>query len=148
MRAAPAAVSRLLALAFVGLLVTGTLTYGAERTSTAKSSKPAAAASKTLRVPDVRGKAYIFAKGMLEEKGFAWRVTGSVAGFAANEVVSQRPAPGTRVVDTGAPTVKLELRKSRRYAEAGAPENAAPFAGTAIKLPKARAAKTKQRRDQ
>jgi hypothetical protein len=128
--------SRLLALAFVGLLASGTLTYGAERASTGpRKAKPGASASKTLRVPDVRGKPYVFAEGMLEEKGFAWRVVGSVAGYAANTVVSQDPAPGARVLDTGMPTVSLGLQANRAYAQVGVPENASPFPGTPIRLP-------------
>jgi hypothetical protein len=146
MRAAPAAVSRLLVLVFVGLLATGTITYGAERMPATGKSKPAPAAVKLLVVPDVQGKPYVFAKGMLEEAGFAWRVSGSVRGFAANQVVSQSPAPGTRVIDTGAPTIKLGLRMSTRYAEVGVPESAAPFAGTEIRPP--HAVKAKQGRDQ
>jgi PASTA domain len=128
--------SRLLALAFVGLLATGTLTYGAERSATTPlKAKAGATGPKTLRVPDVRGKPYVFAEGMLEEKGFAWRVVGSVAGYAANTVVSQDPAPGVRVVDTGMPTVSLGLEANRAYAQVGVPENASPFPGTPVRLP-------------
>ena len=147
MRALSAAFSRLLALVFAGLLFSGTLTYGAERMPATPQAKRVSAAAKILVVPDVRGKPYVFAKGMLEEKGFAWQVTGPVAGFAANSVASQAPAPGTRVVDTGAPTIKLQLTKNGEYAQAGVPENAAPFPGTALRQPKARAANAKQGRD-
>jgi beta-lactam-binding protein with PASTA domain len=126
--------SRLLALAFVGLLATGTLTFAAERSPSTKHAKRAATARPTpLLVPDVRGKAYVFAKGMLEEEGFAWRVEGSVRGFAANTVASQSPAPGVRVVDTGAPTVTLTLHAVKGYAQLGVPENTAPFPGTEIR---------------
>jgi hypothetical protein len=83
-----------------------------------------------LVVPDVRRQAYVFAKGTLEEAGFAWRVRGPVKGYAANTVVAQSPAPGTRVVDTGAPTIALTLARNPRYAQKGTPENASPFAGT------------------
>ena len=134
---ASAALSRLLALVFVGLLATATLTYGAERTRTSGSaSKPAAPKQKILSVPDVRGKPYVFAEGMLEEQGFAWHVTGGVPGFAANTVSSQSPAPGVRVVDTGAPSVALALRTNSAYAQVGVPEAAAPFRGTAIRFPR------------
>jgi hypothetical protein len=133
---ASAALSRLLALAFVGLLATATLTYGAERPGTSKAAdKQAAPMQQTLSVPDVRGKPYVFAEGMLEERGFAWHVTGSVAGFAANTVTSQSPAPGVRVVDTGAPSVALALRTNSAYAQVGVPEARAPFTGTAIRFP-------------
>ncbi len=135
MRQAMATVARrLLALAFAGLLASGTITFAAERKVTPPHGKSAAPdRPATLRVPDVRGKAYVFAKGMLEETGFAWRVSGSVGGFAANEVVSQAPAPGTKVVDNGAPTVRLQLRKAKGYAQRGAPENVSPFPGTEIR---------------
>ena len=83
-----------------------------------------------LVVPDVRRQAFVFAKGTLEEAGFAWRVTGRVQGYAANTVVGQTPAPGTRVHDTGAPTIVLRLRRNGRYAEKGSPENVSPYRGT------------------
>src|SRR3990172_13231635 len=50
-------------------------------------------------VPDVRRQAYVFAKGMLEDAGFAWRVEGPVEGYATNLVVSQSPASRARVLD-------------------------------------------------
>jgi hypothetical protein len=106
--------------------------------SSAQSAAPAPAAPKaaapraTLVVPDVRGQAYVFAKGILEDAGFAWRVRGGVNGFAANLVATQAPAPRTRLVDTGAPTITLQLNRNTRYAEDGVPENFSPFAGTRI----------------
>jgi hypothetical protein len=87
----------------------------------------------TVVVPDLRRKAYVFAKGILEEAGFAWRVRGGVRGYAANLVDDQVPAPGTRVVDTGAPTVVLVLRRGS-YPQKGAPEDGAPFGGTPLRL--------------
>jgi PASTA domain-containing protein len=130
-----AAARFLLALCFAGLLASGTLAFGAERKPAKPLGKPAAPpAAETLLVPDVRGKAYVFAKGMLEDGGFAWRVEGSVHGFAANLVASQSPAAGTKVVDTGAPTVTLHLTGAKGYEQAGAPEDASPFDGTQIKL--------------
>jgi PASTA domain-containing protein len=125
----------ILALFFAGLLASGTLAFGAERQPTKPLGKPAAPpAPETLLVPDVRGKAYVFAKGMLEDGGFAWRVEGSVHGYAANLVASQTPAPGTKLVDTGAPTVTLHLTGAKGYEQAGDPEDASPFPGTEIKL--------------
>ena len=44
--------------------------------------------------------------------GFAWRVEGSVPGFAANVVVSQSPAPGARVIADGAPIIVLRLSRN------------------------------------
>ena len=125
----------LLTLGF--LLATATLTFAASRTMvTAPQTKKATseAAPEILVVPDVRGQAYVFAKGILEDGGFAWRVTGKVEGYAANTVADQAPAAGTRVVDTGAPTIVLQLRRNPDYAQEGAPENAAPFTGSAVRL--------------
>jgi hypothetical protein len=85
-----------------------------------------------LVVPDVRRQAYVFAKGILQDAGFAWRVRGDVDGFAANTVTVQAPAPGTRVIDNGAPVVVLRLKRSTQYAERGVPENTAPFSGSKI----------------
>jgi hypothetical protein len=87
-----------------------------------------------LVVPDVRNQVYVFAKGTLEQGGFAWKVTGRVAGYSANRVAGQWPAPGTRVLDTGAPRVALTLRLNPGYPQKGAPEDVSPFRGTAIQL--------------
>src|SRR5436853_594929 len=62
-------------------------------------------------VPDVRRQAFVFAKVTLGDSGFAWRVTGAVQGYASNTVASQSPAPGTRVLDTGAPRIELHLAR-------------------------------------
>jgi hypothetical protein len=58
---------------------------------------------------------------------------GSVHGYAGNQVMAQSPAAGTRVVDTGAPTVVLNLVRGK-YAENGVPEDTPSYTGTAIKL--------------
>jgi hypothetical protein len=85
-------------------------------------------------VPDVREQAYVFAKGILADAGFAWRVEGPVDGYAANTVVSQNPAPGTKLEDTGAPTIVLRLAKNPGYTEKGLPENRSGVDGTAVVL--------------
>jgi beta-lactam-binding protein with PASTA domain len=84
-----------------------------------------------LRVPAVTGEAYVFAKGILEDAGFAWNVRGA-EGFAVNTVTAQSPAAGTLVADTGAPTIGLTLSRNSGYRELGTPENAAPYPGTEI----------------
>ena len=99
------------------------------------ATKPAA--PPLLVVPNVAGQAYVFAKGTLQDAGFAWRVEGAVRGYAANAVVEQRPVAGVRVVDTGAPLVVLRLASNKRYAQVGEPENSSPYAGTEIRYPKA-----------
>src|SRR5919205_4191979 len=101
---------RLVVVVLVFLLGTATFPYAAEqRISSAPAPAAKPVALPVLVVPDVRRQAYVFAKGVLEEAGFAWRVEGSVHGYAANTVVEQRPLPGTRLVDTGAPLVVVRL---------------------------------------
>ena len=118
-------------------LVTGTLAFAATSTLSTPQTPPATPVASTpepLVVPDVRKQAYVFAKGSLEQNGFAWRVEGSVPGFAANVVVSQSPQPGARVIADGAPTVVLHLSRNGSYAQEGLPENASPYAGKPARL--------------
>ena len=123
---------------FAGLLIAGgTLTLAADRANPQRPSLAAAGPTgpRTLTVPQVEGQAYVFAKSILEDHGFAWRVIGPVKGYAGNRVFDQAPAPGTVVLDTGAPTVVLSLAKNRTYAELGTPEAGAPYHGTAVRIP-------------
>jgi hypothetical protein len=119
-------------------LFTATLTFAASSTLSSPAAAPPAAAvvaaPEPLVVPDVRKQAYVFAKGTLEQEGFAWRVEGGVAGFAANVVVSQSPAPGTRVVPDGSPIVVLQLSRNGAYKQEGVPENVSPYPGKAARL--------------
>ena len=128
-----------LAVLLVLLLGTATFTYAAQqRISATKPVTPTKpAAPPLLVVPNVSGQAYVFAKGTLQDAGFAWRVEGVVRGYAANTVVEQRPAAGLRVVDTGAPLVVLRLAANKRYAQDGRPEDSSPYAGTEIRYPNA-----------
>jgi hypothetical protein len=125
---------RVLVVVAVWIVASGTLTFAADKTLTsgAQPSTPVAAPKTSLVVPDVRGQAYVFAKGILADGGFAWRVVGSVHGYSTNVVASQTPAAGTRVVDTGSPTIQLRLSRGR-YAESGSPEDTAPYVGTAAR---------------
>jgi len=131
---------RLAVLVVIWLLAAASLTFAAgtkqHTDSQAAQDKAKAAKEKpaVLVVPDVRRQAYVFAKGILQDAGFAWRVDGSVKGFAANTVVAQNPAPGSRVVDNGAPTVVLRLARNKAYEEKGLPENQSSFAGTSVVL--------------
>jgi hypothetical protein len=125
-------------------LPTAAFLFATAGLTSAASNAASAASPVTLVVPKVRGQAYVFAKGILEDAGFAWKVTGGVNGFAANIVAGQSPAPGTRLVDTGAPTITLRLERNTKYAEDGIPENFSPFPGTRVVRPgaaKPRAAK-------
>jgi len=123
---------RLVVLGFVCLLAGATLTYGAaKRLSAPASTQQTPVSAPTVVVPEVTGQAFVFAKGALEDAGFAWKVVGRVHGYAANRVVSQSPAAGTKLKDSGAPTVTLSLSRSS-YAESGEPEDTSPYMGTAI----------------
>ena len=125
------AAPRVVVVALVCLLSTATIAVAAEkeRSRPAPVKRQPPATAQTLVVPDVRGQAFVFAKGMLEDEGFAWRVTGPVGGYAANHVASQSPSPGARVLDNGSPTITLQLTANSAYAERGTPQNAAPYAG-------------------
>ena len=127
--------TRLPRLAIVGvvlLLASATLAVGAAKRLTAvPNGAPAPVAVATLVVPDVSGQAFVFAKGTLEDTGFAWQVMGSVHGYAVNNVASQSPPAGTRVRDTGAPTISVTLKRTA-YPEKGNPEDVSPYAGTSL----------------
>jgi hypothetical protein len=125
---------RLLALTVIWLLGAATFTLAAEKKAVTPTQTVASQVAKPtlLTVPDVRGKAYVFAKGILQDAGLAWRVQGAIQGYAANSVVYQSPSAGTRVVDNGAPRVVLRLSKNSAYGERGLPENEAPYPSTGI----------------
>ena len=128
---------RAVLVALVWILGTAAFTLAADNTivgpSAPNPSAAVAAAQTELVVPSVAGQAYVFAKGILEDSGFAWRVAGSVRGYSSNRVVTQSPAAGTRVVDTGAPTVVVRLVRGP-YEQLGRPVDTAPYRGTAIRL--------------
>jgi len=125
-----------LVLGVVTLLATAALTYAADRqiSSSPQATPQVKAVPLTVVVPDVRRQAYVFAKGILVDAGFAWKVRGGVQGFSANTVASQSPLPGTRVLDTGAPTVMLTLSRNGKYGQKGTPEDASPYPGTPLRL--------------
>jgi hypothetical protein len=133
--------------AFTGLLIAGgTLTIAADRVAPQRPTLvPVAVSPKTLVVPQVTGQAYVFAKGILQDGGFAWRVSGPVRGYAGNTVADQQPAAGSVVVDTGAPTITLTLARNKGFAERGGPDNSAPYAGTRVLLPASSAASSTAR---
>ena len=135
---------RLAALVIICLLATSTITFAAANKRLSKSEAdalPPAGGPKTLIVPDIRGQAHVFAKGILEDGGFAWRVKGAVEGYAANLVTVQLPAPGTRVLDTGSPTIVIRLERNPAYEERGLPENVSPYKGSRLVLVGAKATK-------
>ncbi|MGE5691953.1 MAG: PASTA domain-containing protein [Pseudomonadota bacterium] len=131
-----AVLPRFVAIVVVCVLASAAVTFAAgnEATPPAVPATTTAAEPAVLVVPDVRQQAYVFAKGTLEDAGFAWKLEGGAAGYAANVVVAQSPAPGTRVVDTGAPLLTLRLASNPQYAAEGEPEDASPYAGTPLEL--------------
>ena len=136
-----ARVPRLVVIGLAAVLATAGLTYGAEQKlatpATPTPSTPLVQQRTVLTVPDVRNQAFVFAKGALQDAGFAWRVTGSVHGFPANRVVAQTPAAGSRVYDTGAPAVTLTLARNSRYPQQGKPEDVSPYHATATEVAEA-----------
>ncbi|MDX6485992.1 MAG: hypothetical protein QOF43_1145 [Gaiellaceae bacterium] len=132
----PALLPRAAVLVLAALGTTATLTYAAGRNldAAAPVAEVAVSAPATIVVPDVRNQAYVFAKGSLEDAGFAWKVSGSVHGYAANTVASQSPPAGTKVLDTGAPLVTVTLKRNARYQQVGAAVDASPYAATPLRL--------------
>jgi hypothetical protein len=127
---------RAVVVALIWVLATAAFTFAADTTIIGPSSPSSAstpAKAPELVVPSVTGQAYVFAKGILEDGGFAWRLSGGVRGYAANRVMAQTPAAGTHVVDTGAPTIVLRLVRGP-YAEHGSPVNSSSYPGTKIRL--------------
>lgn len=128
-------VARVVAVVGVAIATTAGVTWAASQGLPQVGSVPAvtnAVPAAPLVVPDVRQQAFVFAKGTLEDDGFAWRVDGAVHGYAANTVVAQSPAPGTKVVDTGAPPVTLTLERNVTYGQNGEAEDESPYAATAL----------------
>jgi len=117
------------------LLTVVPFAFAAERRATAPKAplRPAVRVVPTLVVPGVVGQPYVFAEGTLEDGGFAWHVAGG-NGFATAIVIAQSPKPGTRIVDTGAPLVTLEVQRNRQYPQRGRPDNKSPYKGTAVRL--------------
>ena len=132
----PTYLPRIAVLVLVVLAATAGLTFAAGQQPTATPAAAPAPAQQPaqLVVPDLRNQAFVFAKGQLQDLGFAWRVAGSVHGFAANTVVAQSPAPGTKLIDTGAPLVTVTLARNKAYREAGTPNDRSSYRPTPLRL--------------
>ena len=130
----PTFLPRIAVLVIVALGATAGLTLAAGSQVPTAPAVPTVdtAPAPPLLVPDVRNQAFVFAKGTLADAGFAWKVVGSVDGYAANVVVSQSPAGGTRVIDTGAPIITLTLKRNSGYTQSGEAENTSPYQGTIV----------------
>ena len=133
----PIFLPRIAVVVLVALAASAGLTFAAGKKIQASAPAAAPAAPRkveTIVVPDLRNQAFVFAKGQLEDLGFAWRVNGSVHGYAANTVVSQSPAAGTKLINTGSPLVVLTLARNGKYAQTGAPQDASTYSATAVRL--------------
>jgi len=143
MATAPGMLPRLIAFAAAALLVSATISLAADKTPMSHPATAPTAKQKVLVVPDVQRQVFVFAKGMLEDRGFGWQVQGSVRGFAANKVVSQSPKPGLRVLDTGAPKITLELQQMNGAKQTGTPEDRSPYGASLVRLTPAELARAK-----
>jgi len=133
----PIFLPRIAVVVLVALAASAGLTFAAGKQI--QASAPAAAPTaprkvETIVVPDLRNQAFVFAKGQLEDLGFAWRVSGGVHGYAANTVVSQSPPAGTKLINTGSPLIVLTLARNGKYAQNGAPEDASSYRATPVRL--------------
>jgi hypothetical protein len=132
-----AVLPRLVLVLLAFALGTATLTFAASKQMASQTATPPATtqAQTPLVVPDVLGQAYVFAKGILQDAGFAWRVGPGAGGYAPYTVIAQSPPPGTRVVDTGAPLVVVRLARTPGYRESRhTADDGSPYAGTAVRL--------------
>ena len=128
----------------VWVLATAAFTFAADQKIVGPSPTASFASAQppNLVVPSVTGQVFVFAKGILEDAGFAWRVAGPVHGYPSNRVLAQTPAAGTHVVDTGAPTIVVRLVKGQ-YAQQGTPEDTSSYTGTRVEFPHAQIVKPK-----
>ena len=125
---------RVLVVATAVLLVSATISLAADKPTTATTAKTHnAKPQQVMVVPGVTGQLFVFAAGSLEDAGFGWKVRGSVGGYQSNMVVSQSPKAGTHVLDTGEPTITLQLE--RKGAQLGTPQNRSPYGASLIKRP-------------
>src|SRR3954452_15338796 len=122
---------RVTAVAAAVLLVSATISLAADK-PVAKKPATDAAKRQGLVVPDVRSQVFVFASGTLEDAGFGWKVRGSVHGYSATLVSSQQPKPGTRVIDTGAPTITLWLSRGNAP-QLGRPQERSPYGASWIR---------------
>lgn len=122
---------RVTAVAAAVLLVSATISLAADK-PVAKKPATHMAKRQVLVVPDVRSQVFVFASGALEDGGFGWKVRGSVHGYPANVVSAQQPKPGTRVIDTGAPTITLWLSRGNAP-ELGQPQDRSPYGASLIR---------------
>jgi hypothetical protein len=120
---------------FALLTVISLLAAASPSLASATNGKEEDASTQTLLVPDVRRQPYVLAKGILEDAGFSWQVTGPIKGYATNIVAAQRPSPGIRISTSGHPTILLGLERNPDYEEHGLPQNESPYEGEQVAVP-------------
>ena len=123
---------RVTAVAAAVLLVSATISLAADKPAARKPALHTAPQRQVMVVPDVRGQLFVFASGIVEDGGFGWKVRGSVHGYPANVVSAQQPKPGTRVIDTGAPTITLWLSRGNAP-QLGRPQDRSPYGASLIR---------------
>ena len=127
-------VPRIVAVVCVGVAATAGVTWAASQglpqTGTVPTVTTPAAAP--IVVPDVRQQAFVFARDARRTTDSPGRSPAPVEGYPANTVVAQSPAPGTKVVDTGAPLVQLTLRRNSGYGQTGEAQDKSPYAATPL----------------
>ncbi len=125
---------RVLVLATAILLVSATISLAADKPATVTTPKThTKKQQQVMIVPSVTGQLFVFASGSLEDAGFGWKVRGAVGGYQSNMVVGQSPKAGTHVLDTGEPTITLQLE--RKGAQLGTPQNRSPYGASLIVRP-------------
>src|SRR3954447_25388607 len=129
-------VTRIVLIVVVLVLATATLTFAARRQATQAAPVAAPVAHHAgVTGPDVEHQVYVCAGGARGAAGFAWRVGAGARGYAGYRVVSQSPAAGTRLVDTGAPTIVLHLARDPHYSTVGhSAESGSPYRGNRVQL--------------
>src|SRR4029078_6856658 len=122
---------RVTAVAAAVLLVSATISLAADKPVRHKAAAHQAK-RQVLVVPDVRSQVFVFASGALEDGGFGWKVRGTAHGYPAHLVSAQQPKPGTRVLDTGAPTITLWLSRGNAP-QLGRPQDRSPYGASLIR---------------
>jgi hypothetical protein len=112
----------LVGVAVAALLASATITFAMTGDPNPGVEAPAEIRPAKAVVPELVGLPYVFAKGVLSDAGYAWRVEGDVDGYAGNIVASQKPAAGTTLAAGSSPIV-LRLKRNPEYQERGVPEN-------------------------
>ena len=119
----PSVFARIVALTAILVLGSATISFAADSKFGAATTpnKVTVAPPRLVTIPDVRGQAYVFAKGTLEEGGFAWRVAGAVQGTRPTPSSRRCPPPGPawstpacRPSSSGLPATGAMPRRVRR----------------------------------